>query len=667
MKTKQKKVRKSAVADEKQCTAVAVIEKQEKNTVSDAGKIMDIPMGLIVPSTDNPRTFTDDSELDDLIRGIAKNGLINPVTVRKIKDSDKYQLIAGERRYRACAALKHENILCHVKECDDEQALDVMMEENLNRQDLRPLDEARKYQVLIWDKKYTVKDVAFRFGLKEQYVYSRLALLDLIPEIASLVEKEEISLSVANEIAKYSPELQKEIHFRHLDENGNYQNWKELSSKAIRDRLKNEYSALLNQYPFDKTECVICKYNSEVFSMFPDMEKCRCQNQACLHNKQNEHVVSRIFELAKENPEMAVNMSPAHDTYGVKEKLKEYGVPVEEEFALNMPAEPLVPEEANYQEKSDYERALTIFEDAQKKYCEKLAEIENAVEQNTAKLVIDVSGKEPEVKYIRLKPVFEETKEKPQEDTRTAEETEAQRKEKEKMEKENMIQQLQEQDKWYQEMREECIHDDVVAFLKHSTPISKKLHKFETTLLYHILLGNLRPQSYEAFEIDDASVITQSPKTRFKIADKLTSLQMNLIIRDTIIQFLITNRFANRAPFKMKFMKMHFAEKLRAIQEKYTKIYEEKHKKIEEKLRILMPETEPEEAVIVAEQEAGTEEGQPENSAAANEVADTNGVEQVDYIEEENVAGAMTEENESPFDEVYINSLPSIINQPVCN
>ncbi len=130
---------------------------------------------------------------------------------RKIKDSDKYQLIAGERRYRACSTLNHENILCHVKECDDEQALDVMMEENLNRQTLKPLDEARKYQVLIWDKKYTVKDVAFRFGLKEQYVYSRLALLDLIPEIASLVEKDEINLSVANEIAKYSPELHKKI------------------------------------------------------------------------------------------------------------------------------------------------------------------------------------------------------------------------------------------------------------------------------------------------------------------------------------------------------------------------------------------------------------------------------------------------------------------------
>ncbi len=85
------------------------------------------------------------------------------------------------------------------------------MEENLNRQTLKPLDEARKYQVLIWDKKYTVKDVAFRFGLKEQYVYSRLALLDLIPEIASLVEKDEINLSVANEIAKYSPELHKKI------------------------------------------------------------------------------------------------------------------------------------------------------------------------------------------------------------------------------------------------------------------------------------------------------------------------------------------------------------------------------------------------------------------------------------------------------------------------
>lgn len=655
--------------DEKQCTALAVIEKQEKDIVADAGKIMEIPMELIVPNTDNPRTFIDDTEQDNLIRGIAKNGLINPVTVRKIKDGDKYQLIAGERRYRACAALKYKNILCHVKECDDEQALDVMMEENLNRQDLRPLDEARKYQVLIWDKKYTVKDVAFRFQLKEQYVYSRLALLDLIPEIASLVEKEEISLSAANEIAKYSPELQKDIYFRHLNENRSFQSWKDLSSKAIRDKLKNEYSALLHLYTFDKTECMDCKHNSEVFSMFPDMEKCHCQNQACLHNKQNEYIISRTFELAKENPEITVNISPnADDTYGVQEKLGEYGVSMEQKLAFPMPMPPLAPEEGNFSKKSNYERALTIFEDEQKKYCEELAEIETAVEQNTAKLVIDVSGNEPQIKYVRLKPVFEETANQTQKETRTPEETEAQKKEREKIEKQNMIQQLQYQDKQYQEFRDECIHDDVVEWLGHSTPVPKKLRKFEMDLLYHILLGYLRPQNYEAFEIDDIAVITQSPKTRFKIAGKMTSLQKNLIIRDAIISFLKMNHFSNRPAFIMKFMKMHFAGKLQAIQEKYTKVYEEKHKKIEEKLGILMSETEPEEAVIVeAQQKAETEKEQVEDFAVVNEITDTKGMEQVDYVEEEDGSDAIIEENEYPFDEAYINSLPSMANQPVCN
>lgn len=160
-----------------------------------AAHVHEIPLHLIDPSFGNDRTIFDEQALRDLADSIRVNGLAQPVTVRPL-ESGRYQLIAGERRFRAHKLLEVETIKAIVRPMTDDEASAIMLVENTGRKDLDPIDEARAYQRRIgggWDK----KTLAEKAGVTQQHITNRLKLLDLRPDIQHLVRTGNMQIGYA--------------------------------------------------------------------------------------------------------------------------------------------------------------------------------------------------------------------------------------------------------------------------------------------------------------------------------------------------------------------------------------------------------------------------------------------------------------------------------------
>ncbi len=163
-------------------------------------QITEILISQIIPGN-NDRTIFDETGLRELADSIAEHDLIQPITVRRLKDSDQYEIIAGERRYRACKLLKRERIPAIIKVMEDAEASAITLAENIARKSLDPIDEAQAYQRRINDFGWTIEDLSKYVGTSTIHVLFRLKLLKLIPEIQKLIRFENISLGYAQILA----------------------------------------------------------------------------------------------------------------------------------------------------------------------------------------------------------------------------------------------------------------------------------------------------------------------------------------------------------------------------------------------------------------------------------------------------------------------------------
>lgn len=151
----------------------------------------------IIPGNNDRTTFAPEA-LQDLASSIQEHGLIQPITVRWLDDAGSYQIIAGERRFRACAdILGWQEVPAIIADATDEEAAAIMLAENVARADLDPIDEALAYQSRIDAFGWTVKEIAQRAGVSSIRVQFRIKLLQLRPEIQKLVRDGQILLGYA--------------------------------------------------------------------------------------------------------------------------------------------------------------------------------------------------------------------------------------------------------------------------------------------------------------------------------------------------------------------------------------------------------------------------------------------------------------------------------------
>jgi ParB family chromosome partitioning protein len=165
------------------------------------GGVRVIDVDRITPSPEQPRLAMDQEGLNELAASIREHGVLQPILVRPL-DGGEFQLIAGERRWRASMAAGLSTVPALVEEIDDDTALEISIIENLQREDLTPLDEAAMYDRMVHEHGYSVRKLAQKLGKDKGYLENRLRLADAPPEIRELVSLRKDTLSHAYELMK---------------------------------------------------------------------------------------------------------------------------------------------------------------------------------------------------------------------------------------------------------------------------------------------------------------------------------------------------------------------------------------------------------------------------------------------------------------------------------
>ena len=166
-----------------------------------------LPISQVESCSSQPRKAFDEAALAELAESIREHGIIQPLTVRKLA-SGYYQIIAGERRWRAARLAGLQEVPVIVMEADDRKAAELAMIENLQREDLNPMEEAAGFQSLMETYHMTQEEAASRVGKSRSAVANALRLLSLTPPVAKLVEEGKLSAGHARALLPLSPALQ---------------------------------------------------------------------------------------------------------------------------------------------------------------------------------------------------------------------------------------------------------------------------------------------------------------------------------------------------------------------------------------------------------------------------------------------------------------------------
>ena len=180
--------------------------------------INDIDLSQISPNPEQPRSTFDEAALDELAASIRELGIIQPLSLRKT-GPDSYQIIAGERRWRAAKAAGLQEVPAVIIEADDRKVMELGLIENLQREDLNPAEEARGYRTLMEEYGLTQEQVAQQMGKSRPAITNTLRLLALPDEVLALMEEGTLSAGHARAIlGAPSPALQKEAAARVVKE-----------------------------------------------------------------------------------------------------------------------------------------------------------------------------------------------------------------------------------------------------------------------------------------------------------------------------------------------------------------------------------------------------------------------------------------------------------------
>lgn len=161
--------------------------------------VEEVEISKVVPNPNQPRKHFDQAELQELATSIKNYGLIQPIIVCKF--GDKYQIIAGERRYRASIIAGLQKLAVVVKDYTEQQKDEISLIENLQRKDLNPIEEAKAYKALIEKYGFTQENLADKLGKSRPVITNALRLLNLNPAVVEMVQSEKLSAGHARCLA----------------------------------------------------------------------------------------------------------------------------------------------------------------------------------------------------------------------------------------------------------------------------------------------------------------------------------------------------------------------------------------------------------------------------------------------------------------------------------
>lgn len=278
----------------------------------------DVPMECITASKTNPRKIFDDAALADLAASITKHGVAQPILLRPTHVDagiTYFEVVAGERRFRASKLAGKTTVPAIVRNLSDAEALEIQVIENLQRQDLHPLEEAEGFEVLMRENGYTADVMAEKTGKSKAYIYASLKLTALEPSPRAVFYSGRLNKSTALLVARIPI---KSLQEKCVGEIASEQ--RIMSARDAARHIERNYMLDLTKAPFDRENgalnpgagaCSTCHLRTgnqpEVFS---DVSADVCTDPICFKAKNDEHVV-RVLKLAKENGQAVITGAAA--------------------------------------------------------------------------------------------------------------------------------------------------------------------------------------------------------------------------------------------------------------------------------------------------------------------------------------------------------------------
>lgn len=285
----------------------------------------DLPLSAITPSLTNPRKTFHPARLAELTASIASSGVHQPILVRplpasRLEDTSKtsprpeYELVAGERRYRASLSAKRDTIPAMVRELTDDQVLEIQIVENLQREDIAALEEAEGYERLMQHSSITAEQVGDKIGKSRSYIYARLKLLELSQTARQALRDGTIDVSKALLLARIPDEKLQGEALKEISRT----NWQgdPMSAREAARLVQNEYMLQLKQAVFQITDetllpnvgaCSACpKRTGANPDLFKDVKSADvCTDPICYRKKEEAHAALRV-EKAREQGQTVI-------------------------------------------------------------------------------------------------------------------------------------------------------------------------------------------------------------------------------------------------------------------------------------------------------------------------------------------------------------------------
>lgn len=220
----------------------------ENNIESENAPIF-VKIEEIEPNVNQPRTHFDDEKIKELANSVSAHGLISPIVVKPLA-SGKYKIIAGERRFRASKIAGLSEVPVLIKDIDDKKIMELALVENLQREDLSPLEEAKGYKALVDAYKLTQEDIAKVIGKSRSYIANTLRLLSLPEYVIESLEKKEITAGHARALLGINSEddikralkitVSQSLNVRQLEELVKKMNFKEIDKPKSLKVIKKD-------------------------------------------------------------------------------------------------------------------------------------------------------------------------------------------------------------------------------------------------------------------------------------------------------------------------------------------------------------------------------------------------------------------------------------------
>lgn len=203
----------------------------------------------LTASRTNPRKEFSEDALNELAASIKEKGLIEPLLVRYDEVVKIYEIVCGERRFRAAQIAGLSEIPCIVKKLTDQQVVEIQIVENMQRTDLSPIEEAQGYKMLIDVHGYSWDDLAAKIGKSKQYIHTRMHLITLIPQFQKMLQAGKLKLSQAEQIIRLvDPEDQKKL-IKKIYSNVS-EDWSDVDIDTIKSTIEDDFLLQLKRAPF---------------------------------------------------------------------------------------------------------------------------------------------------------------------------------------------------------------------------------------------------------------------------------------------------------------------------------------------------------------------------------------------------------------------------------